>query len=288
MAEFAPMQETNPLKKYFRQPKIYTGLPSKGKFYPPGTLNMPETGELAVYPMTAKDDLAIKTPDALLNGQATVDVIKSCVPEIIDPWYMPSVDVDAILIAIRMATYGESLDLDIKVPGTGEEKTYTVDLRTIMNKLVTASYNDKIEVGNMIINLKPLTYKEFTQTSLKTFEEQRVFALVNDQQIPDEEKLFKFNESFRKLTDMTVNMLSKSIASIVVDGEIVDNPAHIQEFVDNADKDLFRSVLDHLESEKSKFQIEPMKIKTSPEEQEKGAPETFEVPITFDQSNFFA
>ena len=32
------MQQVNPLQKYFRQPKIYVQLPSKGLYYPPGTL----------------------------------------------------------------------------------------------------------------------------------------------------------------------------------------------------------------------------------------------------------
>ena len=32
------MTANNPLQKYFRQPKIYMALPSKGLFYPPGSL----------------------------------------------------------------------------------------------------------------------------------------------------------------------------------------------------------------------------------------------------------
>jgi hypothetical protein len=35
--------------------------------------------------MTAKDELMFKTPDALLNGQSTVEVVKSCIPAIQDP-----------------------------------------------------------------------------------------------------------------------------------------------------------------------------------------------------------
>ena len=30
------------------------------------------------------DEITFKTPDALLNGQATVDVIQSCIPNIKD------------------------------------------------------------------------------------------------------------------------------------------------------------------------------------------------------------
>ena len=59
----------NALNKYYRQPQIYIKLPSGGKWYGPDVLTPTETGELPVLPMTAKDELAFKTPDALINGQ---------------------------------------------------------------------------------------------------------------------------------------------------------------------------------------------------------------------------
>ena len=65
----------NPLANYFRQPKLYLRLPSQGKFYPEGALDHSQIDEYPVYAMTAKDELMFKTPDALMNGQATVEVI---------------------------------------------------------------------------------------------------------------------------------------------------------------------------------------------------------------------
>tara|TARA_B110000503_G_scaffold61862_1_gene98119 strand:+ start:2519 stop:3400 length:882 start_codon:yes stop_codon:yes gene_type:complete len=293
MVDFNPLiagkpNEANPLHKFFRQPKVYTTLPSKGLYYPAGALEMPETNELPVYAMTAKDELTMKTPDALLNGQATVDVIKSCVPCIKDPWSMPSVDLDAILIAIRIATYGEKLEITTKVPVTGEERSYQVDLRQLLSKLVSVEFAGSFEINNMLVKVRPLTYSEFTKSNLKTFEEQRVFALVNDDTIPDEEKLSRFNASFRKLTDLTVDMLGKSVYSITVDGTEVTNSEHIQEFLQNSDKNFFNTVMEFLEEEKKKFQIEPIKVSSTDEDIAAGAPATFNVPITFDQSNFFA
>ena len=97
----------NPLSSFYRAPKSYTGLPSQGKYYTDDIVEMPDNGELPIYPMTAKDEMMFKTPDALLNGEATVQVIQSCIPQIKNAWAMPSIDCDAALIAIRMATYGE-------------------------------------------------------------------------------------------------------------------------------------------------------------------------------------
>jgi len=291
MVEFSPIpqvQQPNPLQKYFRQPKVYVTLPSNGKYYPTGALKMTETGEFPVFAMTAKDELTMKTPDALLNGQATVDMIRSCVPNIIDPWSMPSIDLDAVLIAIRIATYGENLEITTKIPKIGDTKEYSVDLRNILSKLVSVSFDDTLTVGNMTVQLRPLTYREFTKSSLKTFEEQRIFRLVNDEKIPEEEKLAKFNESFSKLTTMTVDMIANSIRSITFDETMVEDQNHILEFIQNSDKNFFKGVKDHIEGQKAKFQIEPFKVEPTPEEVERGAPTDFLVPITFDQSNFFA
>ena len=277
----------NPLSGYFRQPKVFITLPSGGNFYPPGSIDFPENGELPVMAMTAKDELSMKTPDALLNGQATVDVIKSCVPAIKDPWQMPSIDLDAVLIAIRIATYGDTLTIETKVPGSGNERDFEVDLRQLLNKLVTSQFNSDIDVGDLKVKIRPLTYREFTDTSLKTFEEQRIFKVVNDQTIPDSEKLAKFNESFKKLTDVTISVLSKSVHAIQIGDETVTNRDHINEFIENTDKDFFKTVTDHLEKQREKFQIEPLQAQATEEEIKEGAPETFEVPITFDQANFF-
>jgi hypothetical protein len=280
--------EANPLKKYFRQPKVYITLPSKGKFYTDGTLNLPENGELPVYAMTARDELTMKTPDALLNGQATVEMIKSCIPSIVDPWQMPSIDLDASLIAIRIATYGDDMEITTKEPGTGEDKTFGVDLRQMLNKLVTVEYENVVTINDMQVTIRPLSYREFTDSSLKTFEEQRIFALVNDETMPDEEKLGKFNQSFKKLTDLTITVLAKSIHSIQIGDTIVSDREHIDEFIKNTDKEFFKFITDHLDIQRAKFSLEPIQVKSSKEDIEAGAPAEWEIPITFDQSNFFA
>lgn len=284
----APVATGNPLQKYFRQPKIYLQLPSHGRFYSEGVLDKLENNEYPVFPMTAKDELMFKTPDALLNGQATVDVIKSCIPNIKDPWQMPSIDIDACLIAIRMATYGEELSITTKVPGLGEERAFTVDLKTILDKIINTEFEWTTYSQDLKINLRPLTYREFTNNALKTFEEQRILNVVNDDSLPDEEKLQRFANSFSKLTGFTVNIVTQGISSIEVDGNVVNNKDYIAEFVDNADKTFFKNIMDLLESNKAKASIKPLKVVSSEEDVAAGAPKEWEVPITFDQSNFFA
>ena len=277
----------NPLQKYFRQPKIYMNLPSKGHWYPEGAIDMPEGNEVPVYAMTAKDELAFKTPDALLNGQSVVDVIQSCVPAIKDGWSTPSIDVDAILIAIRIATYGEKMEIETKVPGSGTDRKFDLDLRQLLDKYQGIEYDNNVDVKDMKIKLRPQDYRQFTRTAMKTFEEQRIATVVSDSEISDEEKMTRFAQSFNTLTNITVDMVVTGIQSIQVGEEVVVDQKHIGEFIKNADKDFFSAITSHMESEKKKFDIEPFKVETTADERQAGAPESYDVPITFDQSNFF-
>jgi len=277
----------NPLTKYFRQPKVYLTLPSKGKYYSDGAIEHVENNEYPVFAMTARDEMIIKTPDALLNGQATVDVIQSCIPNIKDAWEMPSLDVDAALIAIRIATYGENMDLSIKVPVTGEEKDFEVDLRPILEQLIHAEYTDVLYMDDMTFNIKPLKYKEYTKINLQTFEEQRIFNVINDDSISDEQKLEVFGKSFKILTDITVGTIKSSIRSIIVGEQEVTERKFIDEFIDNADRKTFETIKSHLEKQRLAFEIKPFVIDATPEEVSAGVPSTYEIPITFDNSNFF-
>jgi len=280
-------KNTNPLQKYFRQPKIYLALPSSGKYYPAGSLEISENGEYPVFPMTARDEIMIKTPDALLNGQATASVIASCIPAIKDPFSMPSMDLDACLIAIRIATYGEMMEVSIKVPVTGEDKDFDLDLRIMLDQFSNVNYDNAIQLDDMVVNLRPLSYREFTETSKKTFDEQRIFNVINDADMDEGDKLQTFTNSFKKLTDLTILTLEKSIQSIEVGDQVVTDQAHIKEFIANTDKGLFESVTNHIEEQRSKFQVKPLIVDATPEEIEAGVPETYEVPVTFDQSSFF-
>jgi hypothetical protein len=275
-------QQKNPLSAWYRQPKIYIKLPSDGDFYPPGTLDKSESGEYPVYAMTAKDELMFKTPDALLSGQSTVEVIKSCVPAIIDPWKMPSLDVDAILMAIRIATYGEDMEVSTNCPSCDAENDYILNLTNFLNSIQSYKYESVINCDPLTVYVRPYTYQEMTKTSLKTFEQQRIFSIINDDNISEEKKLQMFGESFVKLTELTVDIIAGCISKIQTpDGETSD-PKFIKEFLNNAPKDFFEKIANHVTKIKENIEIPPQQAKCKECEHE------FKMPVTMDQSNFFA
>ena len=118
---------------------------------------------------------------------------------------------DTILVAIRIATYGEKMDLEINVPVTAEKKSYDLDLRHILDTHREQTFEPRVRMGPMLVTVKPLNYAEFTKTALKTFEEQRIFRILNDEKIPDAEKIEVFQKSFKALTDITIENLENAI-----------------------------------------------------------------------------
>jgi len=281
-------ENTNPLNKYFRQPAIYVSLPS-GTTYPPHVVTPAQTGELGVMPMTAKDEIRFKTPDALMNGQGVVEVIQSCVPDIKDAWEIKSYDLDTILVAIRIATYGETMEINFNVPGANENVSHTVNLPSILDQLRSVKVDNAIVLKDGLkITVRPLTYKDMTHTSLQTFQQQKMYSAVQDSQLPDEDKASRFNEAFKKLTDLNASILLKNMEMITMqDGTEITDTAHIKEFVDNANTTLIKEIETKLTDLRSQGAVKPLKLKATEEQIKKGAPVTYEVPVTFDTANFF-
>ena len=272
----------NPLSSFYRQPKIYVRLPSKGKFYEPGSLDLSENGEYPVYAMTAKDELLFKTPDALLNGTSTVELIKSCIPAILNPWVMPNLDLDFALIAIRIATYGDKMEVGTNCPHCNAENSYDMDLTAWFDVFNNFTYNTDIVVDPLTVHVRPYTYKEVTKTALKSMEQQRIFQVINDDTLSDEIKLEKFGASFLKLTELTVDVIADCITSIDAPDGSVSDKAMIKEFIANCSKDIFQKIQDHVIQMKELIEFKAQDVTCGE------CSKPFSLPVTMDQSNFFA
>jgi hypothetical protein len=281
-------ENANPLNKYFRQASIYVKLPS-GTDYPTDVVTKSETGEIGIMPMTAKDEIRFKTPDALMNGQGVVDVIESCVPDIKDAWQIKSYDLDTILVAIRIATYGETMEINFNVPGANERVAHTVNLPAILDQIQKTTVDTAFTLKDGLkITVQPLTYRDMTSTSLQTFQQQKMYSAVQDSELPDEDKAKRFNDAFKKLTELNASILLKNIASITMtDGTVITDAAHIKEFVDNANATLIKEIETKLMDLRTQGAVKPLKLKATEEQIKKGAPATYDVPVTFDTSNFF-
>ena len=271
----------NPLKQYFRRPAVYIKLPSNGVGYPAGALDLPENGEVPIYPMTAIDDITARTPDALYNGSAVADIIKSCVPNIIDPWKINNIDLDAILIAIRSASGDGKMDIETTCPKCEEISNFAVDLVRMLTQLKSGDYEKTLQVNELGIKFKPLTYKEINHASIGQIEVQRAFSMIDSIQ-NETEKSAKMKEALTRVTTLTMEILSQAIEYIETPTNRVNEKEYILDFLKNCDRKTFEMIRDHIIALREVSEIKPLKIKCQHCEHE------YEQPFTLNMSDFFA
>ena len=272
----------NPLQQYFRQPAIYVKLPSGGRFYPAGSLEPTVNGEYPVLPMTAIDEMTYRTPDALFNGAAVVSVIQSCMPNIKNAWDIPSMDVDTILVAIRIASYGHSMEFSASCPACKEVTDRELDLRMVLDRIRTPDYDQPIKSGDIEIYFKPMTYKNLNDNNQLQFEEQKILQMLPNTDVEDTEKIRLLNQALKKLTSVTVRALSQSIGAIKTPQALVSEPEFIEEFLQNCDRALFNRIRDFVIDVKGQAEMQPVELTCDK------CQHHYEQMLTLDMSSFFA
>lgn len=253
-------QSTNPLKNYFRHPALYIRLPSEGKFWPQGSLEIPPNGELGVMPMTALDEISYRTPDALFNGDAVVRVVESCVPDVKNAWHIPNIDLNTILIAIRIASNGNDIDLTSKCPNCGTENTYGVNLRHVIDQLTPGDYAEHIKHGDMEIYFKPMSYEDQNRINLMQFEQQRMLQTVTQATGNEDERSKQLDVILEEITKVTLQAVKFSISAIRTPQDVVTDSAFIEEFLQNCDSKLFAQLRDHAVKLRTADDLKPLEL----------------------------
>ena len=274
-------QSANPLRQYFRQPAIYLRLPSGGDYWPQGSLNLPVNGELPVYPMTAIDEITYRTPDALFNGSAVTAVIQSCVPNIVDAWAAPAIDINAILVAIRIASFGHEMSITPDCPACQTTAELNVDLRVLLDSTGRADYSKPFKHGDLEVTFQPIDYREANRTSQQQFEYQRTIQSVSMSELTDEEKVRQLNAALQQITALTVSALVASIASIRTPTATVTEREHIEEFINHCDRNLFAKMRDTVVEMRTQADLPPLDIECE------NCHHKYKSAVNLDQASFF-
>jgi len=271
----------NPLSNFFRQPAVHLKLPSNGKFWKEDSLDLPVTNEIPVYPMTTRDEITLRTPDALLNGSGVVELIHSCCPNILDAWGAPSIDIDAIIIAIRIASYGNIMDFDNRCPFCKEENTHQIDLTAILDNINSPDYQTPLKYKNLTFKLKPQHYFSVNSANKYHFEEQQLFKNIDSVE-DEQEKLKIYAEQLQRITDMTIQLVADSTEYILTpDGIKVVDPEFIKEYYERSETAIVNLIRDKLNELAKQAEIARPTVICSSCEKE------YEVTLTFDYASFF-
>lgn len=227
---------TNPLIQAYRKPNMYVTLPSGGRFYKDKP-KLSADNELAVYAMTARDELITKTPDALFNGEATVSLIRSCCPDIKDPNNMPVSDLLVILVGIRQASFGKDIDVDVKCPKCEHQNQLTLDASAMLSNTKSTTSDQECMIQDDIkVTCNPYTLQDRTTLQVQQIKQQKMIASLADAKLDDKARQELFGKTFVEIAELTVALITNSISSVNANGEVISDKEMIKEWLQTITK----------------------------------------------------
>ncbi len=272
----------NPLAQYFRHPKAQIELPTGGNFWPEGSLELKEGNQLDIMPMTARDEIMMKSPEGLLSGSSIVETIISCVPGIKDAWAMPAHDIDTVLIAIRLASYTHELEIISNCTHCGESNENKIDLRILLDEIPKGKIKNVFKIGDLTFELKPYDFRFVNANNKAKFDQEQLAKTIVGTTMSDEERKEYFESMFSKLADHNVESLVVAIHKIsMTSGTIVTDKIQIKEFIDNASRGMIDDIRNIMKKMNETAAIRPTIIKCDHCEKD------YEKIVEFNQSNFF-
>lgn len=228
----------NPLVKYYTDPKTYVKLPSGGKYYtePP---EMSVDGEIGVLAMTAVDEMMFQSPDNLLNGESLFKVIARCVPAIKNPREIPTPDLDAILVGMRIATYGNELETNANCPQCNHENNYSISLPVLLANMTMLESETVIQLNNDItLKVKPFTVSSSITLALYAVEiGQMQKQLAGQGEIDEEAAIRAIQTTMNKSSERLVDLIAQSVLEVQIneaegDPIVVNDPRQIREWIE--------------------------------------------------------
>ena len=273
---------TQSLSDFYRTKEIYTKLPSGGKWYN-SPVNLTDDGEIGVFPMSYKDEMLLRIPDSLYNGEALFDVIKSICPDITDPYEIAMIDVDVILIASRISTNEGNMQVTAKCPHCNTSENYLLGIASILSQIKTI---DSIEIdlpSDLSVKFRPNTLKSINANQIKVTEASAITHNLRQDTPPDEAKKI-FEDSLGKTTAASLLLIADSIECITLpDGSVVSDIQEILQWLYNIDSGTMKQLQKANTMQNVNGIDEMFKFVCSNEECQKD----FKSPVEFNPSFFF-
>lgn len=237
---------TNPLLTQTRMPGGKFAIPSGGIFYENGELAPTVlNGEVYVYPMTAYDEILMRSPDMLMDGSAIETVVKRCVPEVEQPLRLLSKDLDFLLICIRCISFGNEVELTHKHDcENAKEHQYTVSIDDFVSKTkninptaINSEYRFKQD--DKLVYLTPIRYDTMIEV-LKLDTEQL-------QHLPKDEYVKQVFEITTKQLAQVINKVVIPSSGSQLEDIVVNDHKHIHEWVKQCSPLAIKSINNHIQ-----------------------------------------
>ena len=152
---------------------------------------------------------------------------------------------------------------------------------TVLPQLRSPDFNKLLELSDLKIKFRPLTYKELNQVGLEQFNIQRTFASIDSIE-DDTLKAQKTKEALQTVTNTTMKLVATAIEHIDIgNGTIVTEKEYIIDYLSNCDKNVYAELRDYTAKLREETQIKPLHIKCP------NCSNEYEQPFTLNLTDFF-
>lgn len=225
-------------------PHITVTLPSRGLFYDDMFADDTDPSELEVHPFSMWEEVHHSNPFSIMSGKASRKMVNTVAPSILNPDGMCAYDIDILMLAGRMASYGEEMKVTLTCGNPDEnaredeegnkhkcqnKMDMKINLQELINSYPVIDTIDdwKTELSNgQIVYLQPTLYKDALEAMKIGVNQQKIIKALNRfDDLPDDQQM--------KLNDATVdNWISVKLITTVSSIRAVTTPDQSQTIKD--------------------------------------------------------
>lgn len=225
------------LSKYYRVPGPHTKLATNGAYMPRGSIVFTAAGDLPIYPMVAADEMLLKSPDALMSGLALEKLFESCVPAIKAPRLISTPDIDVLLLGIRVATYGDTMNLTTLCPECKHENSFDCNLPSLLDTMRFTDPDGSVRLSDdVLVYVRPYNMDNATKLALMAFEETRRLQALENETMNGQQRAKEVSLTMERIDGANKEVLLDCVYKVVVEEGEVTNKLEIQQFLANIPK----------------------------------------------------
>lgn len=240
------------LKQKQRSTTTLVKIPSNGKHQPIGNITLSELGFVEVMPMNARDEINLNMPDLLVSGAAIRMLIESCVPSVKDAGVLPYPDAQVLLLAIKRASHGKTLDVEVECP----ECSTQMEIAYELDSLIAEHNVNQLPENEVAIELDEDFYCYIHPFTLNSFNEQNyeMFTIVQQDRSINEaleaksitnERAEEFRKQIREnLSVSSIKRIATTISRFTYGGEEETDRQEIEDFVIGCDASYVKKIND--------------------------------------------
>ena len=136
---------------------LVLALPTLGRFYPTGVLHpQADPTAMEVYPLGIAAEIHLNDPLLLASGKAIPKLVRAICPAVIDPERLCGIDIDALLMASRIASHGEKMRMEVECTHCENKDMLDVNLQDIILRYAPI---DDAEMAKLVIPIPELNQK---------------------------------------------------------------------------------------------------------------------------------